>query len=139
VLADLERFAEADAVYRQALHSYDDISPFPLAWGCFQLGMLWGELVPVPDPNLAALWYRRAVAYLPGYVRARVHLAEICVSQDRTGESHLPGARQARKRRLPYCAGAIDPRRKLRVPTQDRGLRKGTRRPRSGRGFARTG
>ena len=81
VLADLERFAEADAVYRQAFYSYDDISPFPLAWVCFQLGMLWGELVPVPDLNLAALWYRRAIAYLPGYVKARVHLAEIYASQ----------------------------------------------------------
>jgi tetratricopeptide (TPR) repeat protein len=77
VLADLERFADADAVYRQALYSYDDVSPLPLAWVCFQLGMLWGELVLVPDLNLAALWYRRAIAYLPGYVKARVHLAEI--------------------------------------------------------------
>src|SRR5262249_19231974 len=75
VLADLERFDEADAVYRQALYSYDDVSPFPLAWVCFQLGMLWGELMPVPDPNLAAPWYRRSVAYLPRYVKARVHLA----------------------------------------------------------------
>jgi tetratricopeptide (TPR) repeat protein len=82
VLADLERFAEADAVYRQAFYSYDNVSPFPLAWVCFQLGMLWGELVPVPDANLAALWYRRAIGYLPGYVKARVHLAEIYASQD---------------------------------------------------------
>jgi tetratricopeptide (TPR) repeat protein len=44
LLADLERFAEADTVYRQAFFSYDDVSPFPLAWVCFQLGMLWGEL-----------------------------------------------------------------------------------------------
>ena len=87
VLADLERFAEADAVYRQAFYSYDDVSPFPLAWVCFQLGMLWGELVPVPDPDLAALWYRRAIAYLPGYVKARVHLAEIYASQDQTGDA----------------------------------------------------
>ena len=43
VLADLERFAEADAVYRQALYSYNDISPFLLAWVCFQLGMLWAR------------------------------------------------------------------------------------------------
>src|SRR5262245_39878796 len=85
VLADLERFAEADAVYRQALSSYADVSPFPLAWVCFQLGMLWGELVPVPDPHLAAPWYRRAIAYLPGYVKARVHLAEICASQGQPG------------------------------------------------------
>jgi hypothetical protein len=87
VLADLERFGEADAVYRQAFCSYDGISPFPLAWVCFQLGMLWGELVPVPDPNLAALWYRRAITYLPGYVKARVHLAEIYGSQGQTGEA----------------------------------------------------
>src|SRR5262245_43388581 len=77
VLADLERFDEADAVYRQAFHSYHDISPFPLAWVCFQLGMLWGELTPVPDPDRASGWYQRAIAYVPGYVKARVHLAEI--------------------------------------------------------------
>ena len=87
VLVDLECFAEADAVYRQAFYSYYGISPFPLAWVCFQLGMLWGEQVPVPDPDLAALWYRRAIAYLPGYVKARVHLAEIFASQDRMAEA----------------------------------------------------
>ena len=87
VLADLESFAEADAVYRQALDSYDGISPFPLTWVCFQLGVLWGELVPVPDPNLAALWYRRAISYLPGYVKARVHLAEIYATQHHTGDA----------------------------------------------------
>src|SRR5262245_51685695 len=89
VLADLERFAEADEIYRQAFYSYDDVSPFPLAWVCFQLGMLWGELVPVPDPHLAALWYRRAIAYLPGYVKARVHLAEIYTSQKQNGDAEL--------------------------------------------------
>ena len=87
VLADLERFAEADAVYQQAFSSYDDISPFPLAWVCFQLGMLWAELVPVSDPNLAAFWYRRAVTYLPGYVKARVHLAEIYTRQEQVGDA----------------------------------------------------
>ena len=87
VLADLERFAEADAVYRQAFHAYHAMSPFPLAWVCFQLGMLWAELVPVPDLDLAAVWYKRALAYLPRYVKARVHLAEIYVSQDHTGDA----------------------------------------------------
>jgi hypothetical protein len=87
VLADVERFPEADAVYRQAFRSYNDISPFPQAWVCFQLGMLWGELVSAPAPALAALWYRRALAYVPGYVKARVHLAEIYTSQDRTGDA----------------------------------------------------
>jgi hypothetical protein len=87
VLADLERFAEADAVYSQAFYSYDGTSPFPLAWVCFQLGMLWGELVHTPDPILAALWYDRAIAYLPGYVKARVHLAEIFLSQDQIDDA----------------------------------------------------
>jgi hypothetical protein len=89
LLADLERFAEADVVYKQAFYSYDDVSPFPLAWVCFQLGMLWGELVPEPDQNLAAIWYRRAIAYLPGYVKARVHLAEIYTSQDQAADAEL--------------------------------------------------
>jgi len=34
--------------------------------------------------NLAALWYQRAIAYVPGYVKARVHLAEIYASQGQT-------------------------------------------------------
>src|SRR5262249_30891937 len=80
-------FDEADTVYRQALCSYEDVSPFPLAWVCFQLGMLWGELAAVPDPSLAALWYRRAIAYLPGYVKARVHLAEIYASRHQIREA----------------------------------------------------
>ena len=86
VLADLRhRSTEAGAaVYRQAFNSYDDVSPFPLAWVCFQLGMLSRSFVSIPDLNLAALWYRRAIAYLPGYVKARVHLAEICTRQDRS-------------------------------------------------------
>jgi tetratricopeptide (TPR) repeat protein len=78
LLADVERFDESDAVYRQAIAAYRDVSPFPLAWVCFQLGTLWGEYVPDPDSDRAASWYRRAIAYLPGYVKARVHLAEIC-------------------------------------------------------------
>src|SRR4030095_12333972 len=49
--------------------------------------MLWGELLPAPDRDLAALWYQRAIAYLPGYVKARVHLAEIYASQDKTGDA----------------------------------------------------
>ena len=87
VLADLERFDEADTVCRQAFDSYQGVSPFPLAWVCFQLGLLWGELVPEPDATRAAIWYRRAIAYVPGYVRARVHLAEIYASQDKTDDA----------------------------------------------------
>ena len=77
LLADLREFTDADWIYRQALELYREVSPFPVAWVCFQLGMLWGELVPEPQANRAAQWYRTAIDYLPSYTKARVHLAEI--------------------------------------------------------------
>ena len=77
LLADLGEFEEADRVYVRALSEYQDVSPFALAWVCFQLGSLWGELVPEPDGTLAAQWYKKAIEYLPCYVKARVHLSEI--------------------------------------------------------------
>jgi len=77
LLADLGEFEEADQTYLRAIQSYRDLSPFPLAWTCFQLGMLWGEIVPEPDLPLAKRWYQQAIRYLPAYTHARVHLAEI--------------------------------------------------------------
>ena len=77
LLADLGEFEEADEVYRSAIEGYADLSPFPLASACFQLGVLWGETVPQPDLARAARWYGQALAYLPAYTPARVHLAEI--------------------------------------------------------------
>jgi len=43
LFADLREFAEADRTYRQALQNYQDVSPFPVAWASFQLGVLWGR------------------------------------------------------------------------------------------------
>ena len=83
LLADLGEFDEADRVYRQAFGNYQDVSPFALAWLCFQLGMLWGELVPEAQPSRAADWYRKAIEYVPGYVKARVHLSEIYLDDQR--------------------------------------------------------
>jgi hypothetical protein len=73
VLADLERFAEADAVYRQAFSSYDGRFAVPAGVGLLSARRAVGRTRAVPDPNRAALWYRRAIGYLPGYVKARVH------------------------------------------------------------------
>jgi tetratricopeptide (TPR) repeat protein len=87
LLADLGEFDEADETYRLALREYQDVSPFPVAWVSFQLGMLWGELVPEPQLTRAEHWYRKAVIVLPHYVRARVHLAEICSATGRAGEA----------------------------------------------------
>jgi tetratricopeptide (TPR) repeat protein len=87
LLADLGAFEEADRIYRQALRQYQDVSPFALAWACFQLGTLWGELVPQPQTSDATRWYRQAIEYLPCYVKARVHLAEIYLSDDHLAEA----------------------------------------------------
>ena len=35
------------------------------------------ERVPVPNTDPAAQWYGRTIGYLPSYVKARVHLADI--------------------------------------------------------------
>jgi tetratricopeptide (TPR) repeat protein len=87
VLAELGEFEEAERTYLRALREYPDVSPFAVAWVCFQLGVLCGEYVPAPQGELAARWYRAAIDYLPCYVKARVHLAEICLDQGHTGEA----------------------------------------------------
>lgn len=87
LLADLGEYADSDRVYRQAFTSYQDVSPFALAWVCFQLGVLWGELMPEPQPSRAELWYRQAIEYVPAYVKARVHLSEIYLEHSMIGEA----------------------------------------------------
>ena len=87
LLADLSEFDDADLTYRQALRQYRDVSPFPVAWVCFQLGVLWGELVVEPELARAEYWYRKAVGCLPCYVKARVHLAEILAGDGRTRDA----------------------------------------------------
>jgi tetratricopeptide (TPR) repeat protein len=87
LLVDLGEFEEAERTYLQALRKYPDVSPFSLAWVCFQLGVLWGESVPAPQANRAAQWYRTAIDYLPCYVKARVHLAEIYLDRGEIGDA----------------------------------------------------
>jgi hypothetical protein len=76
-LADLHDFTAADRAYKEALRVYHDVLPFPVARIWFLLGVLWGELAREPDFCAAAQCYRQAIAVLPMYTKARVHLAEI--------------------------------------------------------------
>jgi tetratricopeptide (TPR) repeat protein len=87
LLADLGEYNEADEIYQRAIKEYKDVSPFALAWVCFQLGVLWGELVPETQSSRAALWYQKAVEYLPAYVKARVHLSEIYLDEGRVEDA----------------------------------------------------
>ena len=75
--AEMGHYAQAEHAYLQAITQYRDLSPFALAWVCFQLGVLFGETLPEPDPARAAHWYQQAIHYLPAYTHARVHLSEI--------------------------------------------------------------
>ena len=96
LLADLGEFDDADRTYLHALKQYKDTSPFAVAWVFFQLGVLWGELVPECRLTQAACWYQQAIQYLPGYVKARVHLAEIYLRNDLVEEAEellIPAAR----------------------------------------------
>lgn len=73
--AKLGEFDRADEFYEQAVRGYRDVSPFPLAWVAFQRGVMWSEQAHQPDRGRA--FYEEALGYLPNYVLANVHLAEL--------------------------------------------------------------
>jgi tetratricopeptide (TPR) repeat protein len=85
--ADLREFNEADSIYQRALSEYGDTSPFAVAMVCFQLGVLWGEIASETQPARAERWYKQAIEYLPCYVKARVHLAEIFLAHGSKSEA----------------------------------------------------
>ena len=84
---DLGQVDEAERAYCRALGAYRDVSPFAAAWVCFLIGVLWGERVPQPQRERAARWYAKAIDYVPGYVKARVHLAEIRTAEGRFAQA----------------------------------------------------
>tara|TARA_R110002096_G_scaffold361075_3_gene554121 strand:+ start:12196 stop:13413 length:1218 start_codon:yes stop_codon:yes gene_type:complete len=77
--SSMKLFAEADKSYQQALDAYKDVSPFPIAWIAFQRGVMWGE--SAGDDKKAYDFYMAAVARLPSYVVANVHLSELEVER----------------------------------------------------------
>jgi tetratricopeptide (TPR) repeat protein len=85
--ADLRDFDQAHRIYKRALSEYSGTSPFAVAFVCFQLGALWGELVSEPQPVRAERWYQQAIEYLPCYVKARVHVAEVYLGSGHATEA----------------------------------------------------
>ena len=75
--AEMGLYQEAEHSYLSAIAQDREHSPFSLAWACFQLGVLFGETLTPADPKAAQYWYEKALAYLPAYTHARVHLAEL--------------------------------------------------------------
>ena len=87
LLADVGEIEKANLIYLKALnYKYKNPSPFIPAWICFQIGLLWGEIANPNSKDLASFWYSKAMAYIPKYTKARVHLAEIYTA---TGKNEL--------------------------------------------------
>lgn len=96
--AGAERYADADREFGAALAALDTTSPFPYAWLCFARGTMWAE--QAGDATRGAVHLQKALAYLPQFVAARLHLAEIDVHAGRVA---------AAERRLAPIAHSGDP------------------------------
>ena len=69
------RLNDADRLYAEALSSLDTTLPFPYAWIYFARGLMWSE--QGGDQPRAGLLYAQALKYVPEFVTANIHLAEI--------------------------------------------------------------
>ena len=74
------RLEAADAELVKSLEHWDRITPFFVAWVNFQRGEVWAGV----DDARARQRYEEALHYLPEYVSARVHLAELKEKQGDT-------------------------------------------------------
>ena len=77
LLADLGEFNDADDIYRQALRGLPGCFAVPRGVGLLSARHALGRACSGTRFARAEHWYRKAIASLPGYVKARVHLAEI--------------------------------------------------------------
>jgi tetratricopeptide (TPR) repeat protein len=96
--ADAGRFEAADRQFQAALDALDTTSPFPHAWLCFARGTMWAE--QAHDAARGSPHLRRALDYLPQFVAANLHLAEIETAR---GDTTAAAAQLAR------VAGSGDP------------------------------
>jgi tetratricopeptide (TPR) repeat protein len=81
-------FESADEVYIAAINSYNDASPLGIGWVYFLRGVLHGEIWQDGDRDTAQESYEHALAYLPFYVKAAIHLSEILVGKGEVGRAH---------------------------------------------------
>lgn len=72
------RLEDADRLYAAALEDLGTTSPFPYAWIELARGMMWAE--QGGDRARARSHYELALAYLPEFVTANIHLAELDVA-----------------------------------------------------------
>jgi tetratricopeptide (TPR) repeat protein len=73
------RLEDADKLYVAALGDLDTTLPFPYAWIYFARGMMWTE--HGRDSTRGAALYAQALAHVPEFATANIHLAEIEVGR----------------------------------------------------------
>jgi tetratricopeptide (TPR) repeat protein len=73
--AAVGRIDDAERLYVSALEDLHTTSPFPYAWIEFTRGVMWAEQGAAPIRAKAL--YARALEYLPQFVAANIHLAEL--------------------------------------------------------------
>ena len=73
--AEVGRYLQADELYAQAMADLDTTSPFPYAWINFARGLMWAERAG--DLHRGERFYAEALAYLPDFAVANIHMAEI--------------------------------------------------------------
>ncbi len=83
--AELGNFEDADSYFEEAIRSYRDTSPFPIAFLYFQRGVMWSE--KAGNTTRGHLYYQEAIHYLPQFVAAQVHLVEIAQSSGDTASA----------------------------------------------------
>lgn len=69
------RLDDADRLYAEALLTLDTTLPFPYAWIYFARGLMWSE--QGGDQARAERLYKQALMYVPEFVSANIHLAEL--------------------------------------------------------------
>lgn len=77
--AAMGRLAEADRLYVSALADLETTSPFPYAWVYFARGVMWTE--QGGDSARGERLYTQALAHLPEFAAASIHLAELEVAR----------------------------------------------------------
>lgn len=77
--AAVGRLADADALYVAALANLDTTLPFPYAWIYFARGLMWAE--QGKDAVRGEALYAQALTYLPEFVAANIHMAELEVAR----------------------------------------------------------
>jgi tetratricopeptide (TPR) repeat protein len=77
--AAVGRLADADRLYVEALGDLDTTLPFPYAWIYFARGLMWVE--QGRDPVHGEALYKQALTYLPEFVAANMHLAELEIAR----------------------------------------------------------